>query len=49
MIGKIVKVKVDRPLVSSHPYYPEHIYPINCGYVEGVITPDGEEQVYTWG
>ena len=28
MIGKTVKVKVDRPLGSSHPDYPEHIYPI---------------------
>ncbi|MGI6617868.1 MAG: inorganic pyrophosphatase [Saccharofermentanales bacterium] len=50
MIGKIVKVKVDRPLGSSHPDYPEHIYQINYGYVEGVIAPDGEEQdVYILG
>ena len=44
MIGKIVKVKVDRKLGSAHPDYPEHIYPINYGYVEGIIAPDGEEQ-----
>lgn len=50
MIGKIVKVKVDRPLGSVHPDYPAHIYPINYGYVEGIIAPDGEEQdVYILG
>lgn len=50
MIGEIVKVKVDRPLGSSHPDYPEHIYPINYGYVEGIIASDGEEQdVYILG
>jgi len=37
MIGKVLKVKIDRPLGSSHPDYPEHIYPINYGYVEGII------------
>ena len=50
MIGKVIKVKIDRPLGSSHPDYPEHIYPINYGYVEGIIAPDGEEQdVYVLG
>lgn len=50
MIGKMVKVKVDRPLGSSHPDYPKHIYPINYGYVEGIIAPDGEDQdVYILG
>ncbi len=44
MIGKIVKVKVDRPLGSYHPEHKEMYYPINYGYVEGVIAPDGEEQ-----
>lgn len=44
MIGKIVKVKVDRPIGSAHPEYPKHIYPINYGYIEGIIAPDGEEQ-----
>ena len=44
MLGKIVKVKVDRPLGSSHPQYSDLIYPINYGYVEGIIAADGEEQ-----
>lgn len=44
MIGKTVTVTVDRPLGSSHPDYPEMIYPVNYGYVKGIIAPDGEEQ-----
>ena len=44
MLGKIVKVVVDRPLGSCHPQYNDLIYPINYGYVEGIIAPDGEEQ-----
>lgn len=44
MLGKIVKVKVDRPLGSSHPQHSDLIYPINYGYVEGIIAADGEEQ-----
>ena len=50
MLGKIVKVTVDRPLGSRHPSYDDIIYPINYGYVEGIIAPDGEEQdVYVLG
>lgn len=44
MIGKKVKVIVDRPLGSYHPKYKDLYYPINYGYVEGIIAPDGEEQ-----
>lgn len=44
MIGKIVRVKVDRPLSSFHPKHKDLYYPINYGYVEGIIAPDGEEQ-----
>ena len=44
MIGEIVTVTVDRPLGSAHPDYPEMIYPVNYGYVKGIIAPDGEEQ-----
>lgn len=50
MIGQIVKVIVDRPLGSYHPKYKEMQYPVNYGYIEGVIAPDGEEQdVYILG
>ena len=44
MIGKIVKVTVDRPLGSFHPEHKDMYYPINYGFVEGIIAPDGEEQ-----
>lgn len=49
-IGMTVKGKIDRPLGSAHPNYPDMIYPINYGYVEGVLAGDGEEQdVYVLG
>lgn len=44
ILGKIVTVTVDRPLGSRHPRYPELIYPINYGYVAGVMGGDGEAQ-----
>lgn len=44
MLGDIVTVTVDRPLGSFHPEYTDMYYPINYGYVEGIIAPDGEEQ-----
>ncbi len=44
MIGKHVKVTVDRPLGSFHPEHKDLYYPINYGYVAGMIAPDGEEQ-----
>ena len=44
MIGDIVKVIVDRPLGSVHPKHKDILYPINYGYIPGVMAPDGEEQ-----
>ena len=44
MIGQIVTVTVDRPLGSFHPNHPDLYYPVNYGYIEGVMAPDGEEQ-----
>ena len=44
MIGRIVKVIVDRPLKSRHPEHSDIVYPVNYGYIPGVIAPDGEEQ-----
>ena len=41
-IGKIVKVKIDRPLGSKHPKF-DMIYPVNYGYIPGTISEDGEE------
>ncbi len=44
MIGEIVTVTVDRPLGSYHPKHPDMYYPINYGYIKGIMAPDGEEQ-----
>ena len=44
IIGATVTVTVDRPLGSYHPEYKDMYYPINYGYIEGVMAPDGEEQ-----
>ena len=41
---KFVKVIVDRPMGSVHPKHDDIIYPVNYGYVEGIIAGDGEEQ-----
>ncbi|HJB33008.1 MAG TPA: inorganic pyrophosphatase [Candidatus Blautia merdipullorum] len=50
MLGKEVKVTVDRPKGSFHPKHRNLYYPINYGYIEGIIAPDGEEQdVYILG
>ena len=44
MIGKTVKVIIDRPLGSFHPKHKDLYYPINYGYVPDVMGGDGEEQ-----
>ena len=41
-LGKIVTVKVDRPLGSKHPKF-NSIYPINYGYVPNTLSGDGKE------
>ena len=44
IIGKLVKVTVDRPLGSYHPVHKNMYYPINYGYIKGIMAQDGEEQ-----
>ncbi|WP_053985073.1 inorganic pyrophosphatase [Niameybacter massiliensis] len=44
MIGKRVTVKVDRAMGTYHPKHKDLYYPINYGYIEGIMAPDGEEQ-----
>ena len=44
MLGKIVKVIVDRPLGTYHPKHKGIYYSVNYGYVEGIIAADGEGQ-----
>ena len=42
-LNKIIEVKIDRPIGSNHPNYPDHIYLVNYGYVPNTISGDGEE------
>ena len=44
MLGTTVTVTVDRPLGTYHPKHKDLYYPINYGYIEGIIASDGEEQ-----
>lgn len=44
MLGKIVKVTVDRPMGTYHPKHKDIYYPINYGYIESIMASDGEEQ-----
>jgi len=44
MLGKIVKVTIDRPLGSFHPEHKDLYYPVNYGFVEGILGGDGEYQ-----
>ena len=44
MPQKNVTVTVDRPIGSAHPKYSDMIYPVNYGFVEGVLANDGEWQ-----
>ena len=44
MLNKFVTVTVDRPLGSFHPKHPDLYYPVNYGYINGAMAPDGEEQ-----
>lgn len=49
-LGKIVSIKIDRPIGSEHPKHPGLIYPINYGYIPNVLGGDGEElDVYLLG
>lgn len=50
ILGKTVYIKMDRPIGTVHPKHPDLIYPINYGYVPGLLGGDGEEQdVYLLG
>ena len=49
-LGKTVRIEMDRPIGTPHPKHPEIIYPINYGYIPGVLGGDGEElDVYLLG
>lgn len=44
MIGKIVKVIIDRPLGTYHPKHKDIYYSVNYGYIEGIMAKDEEYQ-----
>lgn len=41
-LGKIVNVKMDRPLGTKHPKH-EFVYLVNYGYIPNTVSGDGEE------
>ena len=41
-LGKTVDIKMDRPLGSKHPKFPDLIYPVNYGYIPGVLGGNAE-------
>lgn len=43
-LGRLVTVTVDRPMGTHHPEHPDLYYPVNYGFVEGVMAPDGDWQ-----
>jgi len=44
IIGETYKVIIDRPIGSTHPDYPDIVYQVNYGYIEGILAADGEQQ-----
>ena len=41
-LGKIVTIKIDRPIGSNHPRH-GYSYPVNYGFVPNTKAPDGHE------
>lgn len=41
-IGKTLTITIDRPLGSRHPQW-GFVYPINYGFLPGVVSSDGED------
>lgn len=44
IIGQTVTVTVDRAMGTYHPKHKDIYYPINYGYINGIMAADGEEQ-----
>ena len=42
-LNQKITIKIDRPIGSSHPKYPDLFYPVNYGYVPNTISGDNEE------
>ena len=43
LLGKEVKVQIDRPLGSTHPRYSNLVYLVNYGFIPNTLAPDGTE------
>ena len=41
LVGASV-IKIDRPKGSRHPRFPEIVYPLDYGYLEGTVGGDGD-------
>lgn len=49
-LGKEVKIQIDRPMGSRHPLYRDRVYPVNYGFIPGVMGGDNEDMdVYLLG
>ncbi|MCQ2978409.1 MAG: inorganic pyrophosphatase [Clostridia bacterium] len=42
LLGKIINVKIDRPIGSVHPSYKDMIYETNYGYYDEYVSCDNE-------
>ena len=44
IIGERYRVIVDTPIGSTNPDYPDIVYEVNYGLVDGILAADGQEQ-----
>ncbi len=42
LLGQEVDIIMDRPVGTRHPKHPDIVYPINYGYIDGMLSADGE-------
>ncbi len=42
LLGQMVDVVIDRKIGTHHPKRPDTVYPINYGYLENILSADGE-------
>ncbi len=42
-LGKIITIKIDRPMGTRHPRFKDLYYVQNYGYIPNTKAPDGEE------
>ena len=42
LIGREVKVTIDRAMGTIHPNWPSLFYSLNYGYIDGIVAPDGD-------